>query len=226
MAASTESTFHKAVNSVFNSWTALQLAVQNGFGGQSSTAKALWMVDVTEQWLSENGDIEPYELEDYLAEILSNEFDTIVDDGSLGQVSKSICSYFRMCADKREAEVLVKINQLAPASVGQCVQQRRVTDDNSESDSSDSESEQDMEVGECVGATGGATCSTLMATTTRGSTAGTPTDHSQLLAASGDTASSHDGQKEDAEMREERKMDGTVEDDGWTVVKRHTKPRR
>ena len=30
----------------------------------------------------------------------------------------------------------------------------------------------------------------------------------------------------DAEMHEERKMDGTVEDDGWTVVKRHTKPRR
>ena len=53
-----------------------------------------------------------------------------------------------------------------------------------------------MEVGECVGATGGATCSTLTATTTRGSTAGTPTDHSQLLAASGDAVSSHDGQKE------------------------------
>ena len=47
-----------------------------------------------------------------------------------------------MCADKREAEVLVKINQLAPASIGQCVQQRHVADDNSESDSSDSESEQ------------------------------------------------------------------------------------
>ena len=44
-----------------------------------------------------------------------------------------------MCADKREVEVLVKINQLAPASVGQCVQQTRVADDNSESDS---ESEQ------------------------------------------------------------------------------------
>ena len=35
-------------------------------------------------WIS--GDIEPYELEDYLAEILSNEFDTIVDDGSLADV--------------------------------------------------------------------------------------------------------------------------------------------
>ena len=53
-----------------------------------------------------------------------------------------------------------------------------------------------MEVGECVGATGGATCSTLTATTTRGSTAGTPTDHSQLMVSSGDAVSSHDGQKE------------------------------
>ena len=32
------------------------------------------------------GDVEPYELEDYLGEIINNEFDTIVDDGSLEQV--------------------------------------------------------------------------------------------------------------------------------------------
>ena len=35
--------------------------------------------------------------------------------------------------------MLVKINQLAPASIGRCIQQRRVTYDNSESDSSESE---------------------------------------------------------------------------------------
>ena len=33
-----------------------------------------------------SGDVEPYELEDYLGEIINNEFDTIVDDGSLEQV--------------------------------------------------------------------------------------------------------------------------------------------
>ena len=32
-----------------------QLAVQSGFGGASSTAKASWMVDITEQWLKECG---------------------------------------------------------------------------------------------------------------------------------------------------------------------------
>ena len=53
-----------------------------------------------------------------------------------------------------------------------------------------------MEVAECVGATGGVLCSTLTATTTRGSTACTPTDHSQLMASSGDTVSLHDRQKE------------------------------
>ena len=34
--------------------------------------------------------IEPYELEDFLAEILSNEFDTVANDGSLEQV----CCFF------------------------------------------------------------------------------------------------------------------------------------
>ena len=56
-------------------------------------------------------------------------------------MSKSICGYFRMCAEKREEEVLVKINQLTPANVGQCFQQGRGSND-SESDPSDDESDQ------------------------------------------------------------------------------------
>ena len=31
--------------------------------------------------------VEPYELEDFLSQILDNEFETVVDDGSLNQVS-------------------------------------------------------------------------------------------------------------------------------------------
>ena len=37
-----------------------QLAVQSGFGGASSTAKASWMVDITEQWLKECGTVKIY----------------------------------------------------------------------------------------------------------------------------------------------------------------------
>ena len=32
-------------------------------------------------------DVEDYELEDYMAEILYNEFDTISEDGSIGKVN-------------------------------------------------------------------------------------------------------------------------------------------
>ena len=46
---------------------------------------------------------------------------------------------------------------------------------------------QDMDVGECVGATGGATCSTVTASATRGSTAGTLTQDAHLTAGGGDT---------------------------------------
>ncbi|XP_026517951.1 pre-rRNA-processing protein TSR2 homolog, partial [Terrapene carolina triunguis] len=41
--------------------------------------------------------LEPDEVEDFLAEVLNNEFDTIIEDGSLAEVSQQLQSLFARC---------------------------------------------------------------------------------------------------------------------------------
>ena len=103
--------FSQAVSAVFREWPALTMAVEQQFGGHSSSQKATWLEEVTAQWFWDNGEtkktirlfikecapiikylqppaggIQPSELEDFLATLLDQEFDTIMDDGSLPQV--------------------------------------------------------------------------------------------------------------------------------------------
>ncbi|XP_058023641.1 pre-rRNA-processing protein TSR2 homolog isoform X2 [Ahaetulla prasina] len=44
------------------------------------------MVGAVEQYFESNADLEPEEIEDFLAELMNNEFNTIIEDGSLTQV--------------------------------------------------------------------------------------------------------------------------------------------
>uniref|UniRef100_A0ACB8ENK2 Uncharacterized protein n=1 Tax=Sphaerodactylus townsendi TaxID=933632 RepID=A0ACB8ENK2_9SAUR len=61
------------------------IAVENGFGGAYSQEKAEWMVGAVEQYFQSNVDLEPDEVDDFLAQMMNNEFDTVIEDGSLSQ---------------------------------------------------------------------------------------------------------------------------------------------
>ncbi|XP_063150231.1 pre-rRNA-processing protein TSR2 homolog [Candoia aspera] len=87
--------FRQGVQAVLDSWPVLQIAVENGFGGAYSQEKAEWMVGAVEQYFESNADLEPEEMEDFLAELMNNEFNTIIEDGSLVQVSQQLCLFFR-----------------------------------------------------------------------------------------------------------------------------------
>jgi len=86
-----------------------QIAVDNGFGGAYSQQKAEWMVDALQQYFNDNGqnrqmiptntvgyvlmcvcfptdELMQDEVEDFISHLMNNEFDTMVDDGSLPQV--------------------------------------------------------------------------------------------------------------------------------------------
>ncbi|KAG8554722.1 hypothetical protein GDO81_003874 [Engystomops pustulosus] len=75
--------FHEAVQAVLGSWPVLQIAVENGFGGPHGQEKAQWMVGAVHDYFCSNSDLEQYEVEDTLQGILNDEFDTMVEDGSL-----------------------------------------------------------------------------------------------------------------------------------------------
>uniref|UniRef100_A0A8C5HEF7 Pre-rRNA-processing protein TSR2 homolog n=1 Tax=Gouania willdenowi TaxID=441366 RepID=A0A8C5HEF7_GOUWI len=78
--------FTNGVRAVLSTWPVLQIAVDNGFGGVYGQQKADWLVDVVQQYFHDNADLQQCEVEDFIAELMDQEFDTVVDDGSLPQV--------------------------------------------------------------------------------------------------------------------------------------------
>ncbi|XP_060931225.1 pre-rRNA-processing protein TSR2 homolog [Limanda limanda] len=93
-AAASRELFTEGVRAVLHTWPVLQIAVDNGFGGVYAQQKADWMVDVVQQYFHDNADLLQCEVEDYIAELMNQEFDTVVDDGSLPQVSISLLQMF------------------------------------------------------------------------------------------------------------------------------------
>ncbi|XP_048743638.1 pre-rRNA-processing protein TSR2 homolog [Ostrea edulis] len=112
--------FPAAVATIFDSWTVLQLAVTQGFGGAESKEKAEWMITAVDQWFRENKEIEVFEVEDFLADIMNAEFDTIVEDGSLSQISALICKVHKLCCEGKESEVREQVQRLPKAAVQNC----------------------------------------------------------------------------------------------------------
>uniref|UniRef100_A0A8C6TQT6 Pre-rRNA-processing protein TSR2 homolog n=1 Tax=Neogobius melanostomus TaxID=47308 RepID=A0A8C6TQT6_9GOBI len=96
MAASSASRelFTAGVRAVLHNWPVLQIAVDNGFGGVYGQQKADWMVDVLQQYFHDNADLQKFEVEDYISTLMDQEFDTVVDDGSLPQVSQDLLQMF------------------------------------------------------------------------------------------------------------------------------------
>ncbi|XP_044206540.1 pre-rRNA-processing protein TSR2 homolog [Thunnus albacares] len=144
MAASAASRelFTDGVRAVLHSWPVLQIAVDNGFGGVYGQQKADWLVDVVQQYFHDNADLQQYEVEDYISQLMDQEFDTVVDDGSLPQVSKNLMQMF--CQWKQGA--LQQLSQTVQSLTKKTTQRAKVTAPPTESDEeSDDETQMECE---------------------------------------------------------------------------------
>ena len=119
--------FNVAIDAIFKNWTALQLAVYNvsivcilhynrvlliqDAGWPHSKEKAQWMVGVTENWFYENKDLEYYEVADFLEEVIQNEFHCFVEDGSLREVAREVCFYYKYCSTRDEETIRRKLQR-------------------------------------------------------------------------------------------------------------------
>ncbi|XP_049623318.1 pre-rRNA-processing protein TSR2 homolog [Suncus etruscus] len=86
--------FAAGIRAALETWPALQIAVENSFGGVHSKEKAVWLEHAIEEYFFRNADLELDEVEDFIEELMTNEFDTIVEDGSLPQVSQQLQTMF------------------------------------------------------------------------------------------------------------------------------------
>ncbi|XP_060619273.1 pre-rRNA-processing protein TSR2 homolog [Anolis sagrei] len=142
--------FGQGVEALLGSWPVLQIAVENGFGGAYSQEKAAWMVGAVEQYFQSNADLEPDEVEDFLAELMNNEFDTMVEDGSLTQVSQQLCLFFSQCQHGNGAAVREAIVRLAQKKQeAKVVAAKSQPADQSSSSEEEDEQEAEEEAMEC-----------------------------------------------------------------------------
>ncbi|XP_053705652.1 pre-rRNA-processing protein TSR2 homolog [Synchiropus splendidus] len=132
--------FTDGVRVVLNSWPVLQIAVDNGFGGVYGQQKADWLVDVVQQYFHDNADLQSFEVEDFVAQLMDQEFDTVVDDGSLPQVSQQLMQMFSKYQQGALQELAQSIQTLRLKNTVRS----KVTAPPAESDS-DSESDSQME---------------------------------------------------------------------------------
>ncbi|CAM9907507.1 unnamed protein product [Lampetra fluviatilis] len=130
--------FHSAVETVLKAWPVLQIAVENGFGGVYSQQKAEWMVGVVESFFYENGNLESFEVEDFMTDILNNEFDTVIEDDSLPQVSRQLCTLFGLCTGGRASEATQFMETLSQKSFNHKLNVTRVGDSDDDDNNDDS----------------------------------------------------------------------------------------
>ncbi|KAM5146421.1 pre-rRNA-processing protein TSR2 homolog [Mantella aurantiaca] len=187
--------FHEAVRAVLGSWPVLQIAVENCFGGPYVQEKAEWMVGAVEQYFHTNSDLEQYEVEETLQGILNDEFDTVVEDGSLPEIAQLLCSLYSQCQRGDTAAVQQKIAQLSQKkyNVKANVQEVKAKEDEEGSGGEDDEEEEAMD------------CET--------SAHPSPAAPSVSSAPSASEAGGHSRDPEELEQ----------EADGWTVVRRKKK---
>lgn len=108
MSPSGAETFKKAVHYIFTEWPALDLAIENGMGGSQAKEKRDWMCRAVADVLLKEKDID---LEDYIGEMINQEFDTLIEDGSLEYNIKWIHKFYKDCLQGKEQEVTDSIDQ-------------------------------------------------------------------------------------------------------------------
>ncbi|XP_053173805.1 pre-rRNA-processing protein TSR2 homolog [Scomber japonicus] len=143
MAASSASRelFTQGVSAVLHSWPVLQIAVDNGFGGVYGQQKADWLVDVVQQYFHDNADLQQYEVEDFITQLMDQEFDTVVDDGSLPQVSKQLMQMF----GQWQQGALQQLSHTVQSLTQKKTQRAKVTAPPTESDQESDDEETQME---------------------------------------------------------------------------------
>lgn len=94
--------FQESVKYVIKEWPSLNLAIENGMGGPQAEQKRDWMCQVVIESLMKEKDID---VDEFLGEIINQEFDTLIEDGSLEYNSQWINKFFKDCLQGKHQEV-------------------------------------------------------------------------------------------------------------------------
>lgn len=89
--------FEEGAAIIFRRWTALQLAVEQGWGGPDSAAKADAFIRDVIGWFYDNTEHYADDLEGQLQEIIEADFNVGLEDDSETQVAKALVKLWQGC---------------------------------------------------------------------------------------------------------------------------------
>jgi pre-rRNA-processing protein TSR2 len=140
-------TIDPIIRSIFSRWTALQLAVTHSMGGSESEIKYEAFIGAFGEYLTRNIrsssiSVDESDIQEYLDEILDEEFNTVLDDGSSHELAQLFVRYIHLILQGKINDVQQEL-QLQQALTPSIQMSIRNKDDDDESSSS-SESEDDM----------------------------------------------------------------------------------
>ncbi|KAH9310430.1 hypothetical protein KI387_025465 [Taxus chinensis] len=132
--------FEEGVGLVLSRWTALQMAVQNEWGGKSSAVKAHQLSTDIVSWLV-HPTLPRYidELEEMLDENMLLSFNTEIEDGSLEEVAEQLMLLHEECL-QGNYDTISKL-QMSQSTVQSVSQSKKLSGDGSEDESSGEEGE-------------------------------------------------------------------------------------
>ena len=113
--------FYCCIQGLLKSWTALQLAVSHSLAGPHSKEKAQWLVGVIETFFKENANLEVFEVEEFLAEIMSNEFNILTEDNSINEICVKLCDLFNLWSKGEHDKMKEIIRKLPCVNLGDCI---------------------------------------------------------------------------------------------------------
>ncbi|CRG90806.1 hypothetical protein PISL3812_07852 [Talaromyces islandicus] len=79
-----------AITLLLNTWPSLTLAVQSSWGGPNSSDKRDWLCGAISDIFATRPETDSYDVEDILIQVMSDEFDVAVDDGSAATLADQI----------------------------------------------------------------------------------------------------------------------------------------
>ncbi|KAH9326644.1 hypothetical protein KI387_006822, partial [Taxus chinensis] len=134
------SKLEEGVGLVLSRWTALQMAVQNEWGGRSSAVKAHQLAADIVAWLV-HPTLPRYidELEEMLDENMLLSFNTEIEDGSLEEVAEQLMLLHEECLHGNY-DTISKL-QMSQPTVQSVSQSKKLSGDGSEDESSGEEGE-------------------------------------------------------------------------------------
>ena len=130
------------IRTVFSRWTALQLAVSHRMGGEGSEAKYEAFIQAFGEFLMRNlrpaSTSNEMDIQEYLDEILDEEFNTVLDDGSSYELAQLFLRYIHLILQGKSNEIQEEL-QLQQSNLPPV--QMSVRNDDDSSSSSESEEE-------------------------------------------------------------------------------------